>query len=81
MLDLGEKRKLDVKFEGKIYELTYPSVQMGLEYDEKYKKQEKSDTEIMIEFVEELGLPREVAIQLEDFQFVKLVQELRKAPK
>ena len=77
MLELKE-RKLQVKFKDVVYDLTYPSVKMAAEYEDKFKKKEKNDQFIMIEYFVQLGLTKDVAESLEDYQYQLIMDELRK---
>jgi hypothetical protein len=61
-----EKTKIELDVYGTVYNLSRPSFKQALDLKEKNKdKSEEEANEIMLEFLESLGLPKNVTMDME----------------
>lgn len=71
------KRELKFKFDGDEQKLRFPSVKDLSAYQKKYKKVGEEDSaEVVVDFLVELGLKKEVAEMLETRQVEVILKKL-----
>lgn len=75
MLDFDFK-KLEFKFNGKPYELEYPTIKKINQFRKELKKPEADEVEVIIGFLCDLGAEKEVVESLRISQLNALVEEL-----
>lgn len=71
-IDLGKKTSLKVKVDDKEYDIFAPTVLQAQKFQENAKKVEDGDLLPFINFLQELGLPKDVTEFLDIHQFKKL---------
>ena len=61
-----KKRKLQFKFEGKDFEINFPTTRQVRDFDQLLKtKEDKDHFDLMIEFLGWLGLDKEIVLDME----------------
>lgn len=83
MLEIN-KRVLEVKIDGVVYKLKYPTVLQLKQLSEAAKSLESNKTEeleLLISLLETLGLPKAVSYELEPEAFQKIIEILSGAQK
>ena len=76
-LDLGSRKVLKVKFEGKQYDIRFPTMMEAMQVSKKTKDKSEADTvEIMINFLKHLGLKDELLNVLDLESVNKIVDSL-----
>jgi hypothetical protein len=75
-IDLGEKPRCKVKVSGQIFEVEIPSVKKSLQYSEALKQEGADQAELFLNFLNDIGLPKEVSVELSVFQLQKLADGL-----
>lgn len=76
-----KSEKLQLKFNDKIYELDYPTVETMRGYDIELEKNEKSEMELVITLLDTLGLKKNVTDKMTMEMLNKIVTELVKTKK
>lgn len=71
-IDLGSKKFANVKVNGETYKLSLPTVKQTDEFRAKTNAEDSNLSELYFEFLEELGMPRDIVEQLDIHQFQKL---------
>ena len=69
-----KKRVLALKFEGKEYSVSYPTVRQLRELT--VKKEGESDLDMTLRFLEELGLPKDVVEDMESENITEIINVL-----
>ena len=80
MLEFTTK-KLQIKFNEKIYSLSYPTVGALGKYNDEIAKNEKSELDLVIGLLDELGLSKSVSETMEMTHLNLIVEELIKTKK
>lgn len=79
MIEINEKSKVKVKIYGREYDVEAPTVKQVIEINKAMKGHKDDDiavTDLMIDFVSKLGIPKEMLESLEIHHFNKLVEGL-----
>ena len=72
-----KRRELRVKVYGEEYSLTFPTVKQSQDYAAKVKEMKESEaTEALLEFVDNLGLPKDVSENMESEHLSTLIEAL-----
>lgn len=77
-----ERRKLELSLYGESYELTFPTLKQTQDYA--LKAQGASDNEageLLVELLDGLGLPREVALGMEAEHLTQVIEHLMPSKK
>lgn len=72
------KRELEIKFDGEVHKLNYPTV---LQMKKFAKQGDSNDIDYTLEFLESLGLKKEISEQLEVGQLEQVVKALTEKKK
>jgi hypothetical protein len=80
MLEINTKSKLKIQIDGTVYELSKPNVRQVKELQESVKDEQKSLT-ALLSYFESLGLPLEVAEQLDIESLTKIAEHLNGSKK
>ena len=76
-IDLGQKPKADVKVGASVYQMDVPSVRQSQAFKDKMEAGEKGkEFDIFVEFIETLGMPRQVVEELSIEQVTRLTEGL-----
>jgi hypothetical protein len=73
-------RKLEIKFDGELHRLDYPSVKQVQEYNVQFEKEDNNITAIC-NFIVNLGLKQEVCDKLEMHHLEAILKELTSTKK
>lgn len=79
MLDL-QKKTLEVKFDGNVYKMTFPTVSQ-IEKMQKKTKEEGESLDSVFSLLEEVGLPKEIVKQMQIDHVNAIVEHLTDAKK
>ena len=71
-IDLGEKPVANVKVGSKTYEVKLPTVRDAQWLQDELKKEEGKEVDVMLDFIDRLGLPKDVGETLTPLQLQKL---------
>jgi len=74
MLDF-RTRELEIKFNGELHRIGYPTVKQVQVYNEGFEKEENK-VKLICDFIVELGLDREVCDKLEMHHLEAILKEL-----
>ena len=75
-LDLGEKEIANVKLAGKSYQVSLPTIKAAKKFEAMKKEKGDDDLDLYVDFLADLGLPREVSESLTLRQFRVLSEGL-----
>ena len=75
-LDLGSKVVCNVKVNGQEYKMSAPTVKQTDELNVKSKAKNADELKVYLDFIEDLGMPRKVAENLDVVQLQKLTEGL-----
>jgi len=75
-LDLGAKAVINVSVDGKKHAMRMPTVIEAQLFQQKMKGAKDNDLELFCEFVDVLGMPKDVSSNLDIHQFKKLSEGL-----
>jgi hypothetical protein len=75
-LDLGSSIVFNVKVNGGEYKMTAPTVMQAQSFQEKCKDNEGEELPIFLNFIVDLGMPKDVAKKLDVVQLRKLSEGL-----
>lgn len=64
MLDLGAKTVYEIKYDGKTYQLKEPTARDINNYQKASKENEGKELENLLNFLNDLGLPKEIGEEL-----------------
>jgi len=71
------KRVLEVKINGEVHKLNFPSVRLAYEYDKQSRKSKDGvDLDSVLDLIEQCGLSKEIAFDLEIDQLKELIDTL-----
>jgi hypothetical protein len=69
--------KLDVKVNGKVYQVDFPSFEQGIKYAQQVKDVEEEAAPMkLIDFLDDLGLPKEISMKMQSNHIEQLVAAL-----
>ena len=83
MLELT-KAKVEIKFEGQIYNMRVPTYKEGIAYEVELQKiatDPIASGDHLISYLEKLGLPKEISEQLELSHLFKILDAISEAKK
>lgn len=75
-IDLGEKEVANVKLAGKVYKMDLPTVKAAKKFDDLKKQKGEENLDLYVEFLSDLGLPKDICESLTLRQFKKLSEGL-----
>ena len=78
VLDLGAKTVYEVKYDGKLYSLQEPTARQINAYQKSSSADESNTIESLLDFLSELGLPKEVGNELGISKLQMLTEHLTK---
>lgn len=73
MLEL-KKKELKFKFDGNEYTITHPTVKQVKELQGELKKKDADSFELMLDLFDKLGLPKDVAEEMEP-EHLQIIEE------
>jgi hypothetical protein len=73
-------RKLEIKFDGTIHTLSFPTVKQMNEYNDSFET-EKNKVKLICDFIARLGLPEDVCEKLEMHHLEAILKELTEVKK
>ena len=77
-----KRRSLELKIYGEAYKLSFPTVKQTKEYaDQMHESDEDKATELLLGFLAKLGLPQEVAEEMETDHLQQLCEALMPSKK
>jgi hypothetical protein len=71
-LDLGSNVQVNVKVMGGEYKMRVPTVKEAREFQKKSEDKKADQTEVLLDLLSDLGMPKEVAESLDVVQIRKL---------
>lgn len=80
-LDFSQDQKIKVKYGSQSYEVKYPSVKEVILYRDSVEKSPGKESEIFLDFLSQLGLPKEVSESLSMRHVTALAEALMETKK
>ena len=74
-MDLSS-RKLSLKWNGDEYSVKHPSVKQHMSYVAQLQKKEGKEVEVLINFLDSLGLPKEASLEMDIAHLQQLMSAL-----
>lgn len=76
-----KKRVLEFKFNDEIYTVKYPTVKQINELEKRTKDENNEQAEVMLDFLEDLGLKKSIAHEMEYEMIQKIIKTISSAKK